>query len=102
MNERVRDFKEKENDQMSRIKEDYEIRVKAFRDKYKQLEENEFQYLENEYNKIKDKLHDDYNMKISNLEMKLKSKQGLIDKQVIIIIIRKNVKKQMSLKAAII
>lgn len=82
MNERLNDFKEKEAEQMKRIKEDYEIRVKAFRDKYKQLEENEFQYLENEYTKIKDKLHDDYNMKIANLELKLKSKQGLIDKQV--------------------
>ena len=82
MNERLNDFKEREAEQMKRIKEDYEIRVKAFRDKYKQLEENEFQYLENEYTKIKDKLHDDYNMKIANLELKLKSKQGLIDKQV--------------------
>lgn len=82
MNERLNDFKEKEAEQMKRIKEDYEIRVKAFREKYKQLEENEFQYLENEYTKIKDKLHDDYNMKIANLELKLKSKQGLIDKQV--------------------
>lgn len=82
MNERLKDFKEKEADQMNRIKEDYEIKVKAYREKYKQLEENEFNYLENEYNKIKDKMHDDYNTKITNLEMKLKSKQGLIDKQV--------------------
>lgn len=82
MNERLKDFKEKEAEQLSRLKEDYEIRVKAFRDKYKQLEENEFQYLESEYNKTKDKMHEEYNMKISNLEMKLKSKQGLIDKQV--------------------
>lgn len=82
MNERLRDFKEKENEQMKRIKEEYEIRVKAFRDKYKQLEENEFQYLENEFNKSKEKMHEEYNIKICNLEMKLKSKQGLIDKQV--------------------
>ena len=82
MNERLKDFKEKEADQLNRIKEDYDIKVKAYRDKYKQLEENEFTYLENEFNKIKDKIHEEYNLKISNLETKLKSKQGLIDKQV--------------------
>lgn len=82
MSDRVKEYKEKEAEQMASVKEDYDIKVKAFRDKYKQLEENEFNYLENEYNKIKDRLHDEYNMKISNLESKLKSKQALIDKQV--------------------
>lgn len=84
LSERLKEFKEKETDQMNRIKEDYEIKVKAFREKYKQLEENEFNYLENEYNKIKEKMQLDYNTKISNLESKLKSKQGLLDKQVLI------------------
>jgi hypothetical protein len=84
LSERLKEFKEKETEQMNRIKEDYEIKVKAFREKYKQLEENEFNYLENEYNKIKEKMQLDYNTKISNLEVKLKSKQGLLDKQVLI------------------
>lgn len=66
------------------MKDDYEIKAKAYKEKYKQLEENEFSYYESEYNKTKERLQIEYNSKISSLENKLKSKQDLLDKQVLL------------------
>ena len=75
LSEKVKEFKEKEKTEFEAIKRDYEIKIKAFRDKYKELEDKEFSYLENEYDRKKEKLEIDYKQKFSNLESKLKSNQ---------------------------
>jgi peptidoglycan hydrolase CwlO-like protein len=80
--DKLKEYKEKEAEQINRAKDEYEIKIKAFKEKYKQLEVNEFAFLENEYNRNKEKLQIEYNSKITTLENKLKSKQDLLDKQV--------------------
>lgn len=80
--DRVKEFKEKEQMELNRIKEEYEIKIKTFKEKYKQLEENEFNYLENEFNKNKEKLQADYNNRITSFEARLKSERINLDKQV--------------------
>ena len=67
---------------MAKIKEEYEIKVRTFKDKFKQLEENEFNFLENEYNKSKDRMEAEYKLKTTNLENKLKMNQDRLIKQV--------------------
>jgi hypothetical protein len=81
LNEKIREFKQKENDEMNRIKSEHDIKVKAYRDKYKQLEENEFAYYENEYNKNREKMENDFKTKITNLERQLKLNQERLEKQ---------------------
>jgi len=60
LDDKMKEFKKREHNEMETIKQEYDIRIKAFRDKYKDLEEKEFKYLENEFNKHKEKMQIDY------------------------------------------
>lgn len=82
LSDKIKEFKEKEAKEFNTIKQEYEIKVKAFRDKYKQLEENDFNYLESEYSKLKEKMESEYSMKIKNFESKFKMSEERLKKQV--------------------
>jgi len=82
LSEKIKEFKEKENREFEKIKHEYDIKIKSFKDKYKELEEKEFSYLENEYNKTKEKMQAEYSNKISSLENKLKSNQDILKREV--------------------
>jgi vacuolar-type H+-ATPase subunit H len=82
LSEKIKEFKEKENREFEKIKQEYDIKIKSFKDKYKELEEKEFSYLENEYNKTKEKMQAEYSTKISSLENKLKSNHDVLRKEV--------------------
>jgi hypothetical protein len=79
--EKIKEYKEKENNELERIKTEYEIKIKSFKEKYKELEESEFVFLENEFIKCKDKMQLEYNKKLNNLEAKLKSLQERLIKK---------------------
>ncbi len=81
LSEKIKEFKEKENREFEKIKQEYDIKIKSFKDKYKELEEKEFSYLENEYNKTKEKMQAEYSTKISSLENKLKSNHDVLKKE---------------------
>jgi hypothetical protein len=85
LDEKLKEFKKKEAHEMETIKNDYEIKIKAFRDKYKELEEKEFKYFENEFNSVKEKLQIEFNSKIKNTEDNLKTNYDRLKKEVNII-----------------
>lgn len=72
LKDKVKDIKDKEEQEMNEIKEEYEVKIKAFREKYKQLEEKELLFLENEFNLQKERLEKEYNEKIKNYEFNLR------------------------------
>ena len=82
LSEKIKEFKEKENREFEKIKQEYDIKIKSFKEKYKELEEKEFSYLENEYNKTKERMQAEYNTKTSSLENKLKSHHDVLKREV--------------------
>ena len=81
LNEKVKEFKQKETDEINRIKEEHNIKVKAFKDKYKSLEDNEFAHFETEYNKNKEKFEAEFKVRMNNLENKLNVNEERLAKQ---------------------
>ena len=82
LEDRLKEFKDKEEHQLNSIKKEYEDKVKAYREKYKQLEEKEFSYLENEFNKAKVKFNEDFQQNLSNFEFKLRQKADKTQREV--------------------
>ena len=66
--DKKREWKERETSELASIKHDYEIRVKAFRDKYKQLEDGEFKHLDGEHVKAVDAMRVSYEKKRKEAE----------------------------------
>ena len=81
LNEKISEFKEKETQAIEAIKRDYDIKVKAFREKYKELEQKEFNYLENEFNEHKDKMHQDHNKHLAEYEKKLRASTNRLERE---------------------
>ncbi|RNA17857.1 hypothetical protein BpHYR1_047980 [Brachionus plicatilis] len=79
--EKVKQFKDKESNELSQLKEDYDIKIKTFKEKYKQLEENEFKFFENEYNKVKERLQIEFKAKVSAFQTKLENDRASLQKQ---------------------
>lgn len=73
LKDKVNELKEKETQELSTIKQEYDIKVKAYKDKYKDLEQKDFNYLENEYNQRKEQMQQEHNRAIGELEKKLKA-----------------------------
>lgn len=73
LKDKVNELKEKETQELSAIKQEYEIKVKAYKDKYKDLEQKDFNYLENEYNQRKEQMQQEHNRAIGEFEKKLKA-----------------------------
>jgi hypothetical protein len=87
LDEKMKEFKKREQTEMEAIKHEYEIRIKAFRAKYKDLEEKEFKYLENEFNKVKENMHIDHKSRIKDLEENLKINYDKFKREVICLLI---------------
>jgi hypothetical protein len=45
LQEKVKDLKKTENEEINNIKDEYDIKIQTFKEKYKQLEQTEFNYL---------------------------------------------------------
>ena len=82
LNDKMKEYKEKEAHTLATIKQEYEIKVKAFREKYKDLETKDFKYLESEYARNKEKLETDFNAKIKDLESMLRSNHDRLRREV--------------------
>jgi hypothetical protein len=82
LDEKLKDYKIKENEQLEAIRIDHDVKVKSYRDKYKQLEEKELNYLENEFNKVKQRLEEEYKQREIDYEYKLRQKTEKIHKDV--------------------
>ena len=72
---------------MNSVKEEFEVKLKSYRDKFKQLEEKELNFLESEFNKTKIKLDEEYKKKIIDFEFNLRLKTEKFQKQVFIFIV---------------
>lgn len=79
--DRVKEFKGKEENEMAKIKEEYGVKIDAFKQKFKQLEENELNYLESEYVKTKERIEAEHKAKMNNLEAKLRINLDRLAKQ---------------------
>lgn len=79
--EKVKHFKDKETSELNQLKEEYDIKIKTFKDKYKQLEEKEFKFYENEFNKVKERLQIEFKSKVSNFEAKLATDRASLQRQ---------------------
>ena len=82
LEERFKEYKDREENQLNSTKEEFEVKLKAYRDKYKQLEEKELNFLESEFNKTKVKLDEEYKNKIIDYEFKLRLQTEKFQKQV--------------------
>lgn len=82
LKEKIDEAKLKEEQTLNSIKQEYELKVKAYKDKYKDLEEKEFKFLESEYNECKEKMHLEYKRNVSNLENRLKESNTRIEREV--------------------
>jgi hypothetical protein len=67
---------------LNSVKEEFEVKLKAYREKFKQLEEKELNFLESEFNKTKIKLDEEYKKKIIDFEFNLRLKTEKFQKQV--------------------
>ena len=85
LDEKMKEFKKREQNEMETVKHEYEIRIKAFRAKYKDLEEKEFKYLENEFNKVKESLRIEHNSRVKELEENLKLDCDQLKREVVYI-----------------
>jgi hypothetical protein len=81
LSDKLKEYKEKENAELERIKQEYEIKVKAFKDKYKDLEDSEFKHLESEFNAKKEKMQSDFQSKMSELDAKLKTHSERLNRE---------------------
>ncbi len=71
--------KAKEKETMDGLKQDYEIKVRAFRDKYKDLEKKEFEFLEGEFSRRKAEMDAEHKKALADLEKKMKVKGSRLD-----------------------
>ena len=68
---------------MNLTKEEFEVKLKACRNKYKQLEEKELKFLEAEFKKTRETLDEEYRNKVVDYEFKLRLQTEKFQKQVI-------------------
>ncbi len=73
LKDKVSEFREKENQELLAIKQEYEIKVKAYKDKYKDLEQKEFNFLENEFRQRKEQMQLEQARNLGEFEKKLKA-----------------------------
>lgn len=81
LSEKVKQFKDKESNDLSQLKEEYDIKIKTFKEKYKQLEEKEFKFYETEFNKVKERLQIEFKANVSSFETKLENDRASLLKQ---------------------
>lgn len=67
---------------MNSMENEHQIKLETYKQKYKDLEEKEMKFLENEFNKNKMRLEEEYKEKLISYEFKLRQKNEKIQKDV--------------------
>jgi hypothetical protein len=82
LDDKTKELKEKETEEINQLKNEHDTKINLFKEKYRILEENEFNYLEKEFNKNKEKMELDFKTKLINLENNYSINQDRLRKQV--------------------